>query len=93
MPIRLCTCLTYLIKIKLGLRIKSSAWEKFNEKGGVRGGGQRMPHSPRARIFIFRSDNVRGLYKKVRISASTESSLKSSDFEYSKFLTSFLKVP
>ena len=33
------------------------------------------------------------LYKKLRIWASTESFLKSSDLEKSEFLTSFLKVP
>ena len=33
------------------------------------------------------------LYKKLRIWASTDSFLKLSDFEYSEFLTSFLKVP
>ena len=39
------------------------------------------------------SEYTSSFHKKVRIWASTESLLKLSDFEYSEFLTSFLKVP
>ena len=44
------------------------------------------------KLYIFCILNL-FFYKKLRIWASTGSSLKLLDFEYSEFLTSFLKVP
>ena len=44
-------------------------------------------------ISRFKNTYTRLFYKKLRIWASTESFLKLSDFEYSEFLTGFLKVP
>ena len=62
----------------------------FNENDSNRSSVSKCEkyHAVKALLYC----RIHMFYKKLRIWASTESFLKLSDFEYSEFLTSFLKV-